>query len=77
MLLIVLITPLIAASAVPPCLIVTIRVSSKFGELGERFYNKRIWLQILKTLKEENNIVRELLRCEERGINARCFSFRI
>jgi hypothetical protein len=60
-----------------PCLIATIRVSSKFGALGERFYNKRIWLQILKTLKEENNAFRELLWCEERGINATCFRFRI
>ena len=77
MLSIVLIMPLIAASAVPPCLIATIKVSSKFGALGERFHIERIWLQILKTLKEENNAVRELLRCEERDINATCFSFRI
>ena len=53
MLLILLITLLIAALAVPPYLIVTIRVSSKFGALRERFHIKRIWLQILKTLKEE------------------------
>lgn len=44
---------LIAASADLPCLIATIKVSSNFGALGERFYIKRIWLQILKTLKEE------------------------
>ena len=74
---IVSITPLIAASAVSPCLIATIKVSSKFGALGGRFYQGRIWLQVLKTLKEENNAVRELLRCEERGINATYFSFRI
>jgi hypothetical protein len=77
MLSIVLMTPPITASAVPPCLIATIRVSLKFGALEERFYIQRIWLQILKTLKEENNIVREFLRCEEIGINATCFSFRI
>jgi hypothetical protein len=45
----------------------TIKVCLKFGALGGRFYNERIWLQILKTLKEENNKVRELLRCEESG----------
>jgi hypothetical protein len=32
--------------AVPPCLIATIRVFSKFGALRERSYNERIWLQI-------------------------------
>jgi hypothetical protein len=42
MLLIVLITPLIAALAVPPYLIVTIRVSSNFRALRERFYKERI-----------------------------------
>jgi hypothetical protein len=31
-------TALIAASAVPPCLITTIKVSSKLGALGEKFY---------------------------------------
>ena len=60
MLSIVSITPLIAALAVPPCLIATIGVSSKFGVLGERSYDERIWLQILKTLKGENNEVQEL-----------------
>jgi hypothetical protein len=35
MLLIVLITLLIAASAVPPCLILTIKVFLKFGALKE------------------------------------------
>jgi hypothetical protein len=62
MLSIVSITPLIAALAVPPCLIATIKVSSKFGALGERFHEERIWLQVLKTLREENNAVRELRR---------------
>jgi hypothetical protein len=32
----------IAAPAVPPCLIATIRVSSNFGALKERFYKERI-----------------------------------
>jgi hypothetical protein len=32
---------------------VTIKVFSKFGALRERFYDKVIWLQILKTLREE------------------------
>ena len=50
---IVLITPLIAVLAVPLCLIMTIRVSSKFGALRERYYIRRIWLQFLKTLKGE------------------------
>jgi len=31
-------TVLIAASAIPPCLIATIEVSSNFGALGESFY---------------------------------------
>ena len=43
-LLIVLITLLIAVSAVPPCLIATIKVVLKFGILRERFYNERTWL---------------------------------
>jgi hypothetical protein len=47
------------------------------GVLGERFHIKRIYLQILKTLKEENNVVREFLWYEERGINTPCFRFRI
>ena len=68
---------LIATLAIRPCLIATIRVSSKFGVLGERFYIQRKCLQILKTLKKENNAVREFLRYEERGINATCFTFRI
>jgi len=44
----------IAALAVPPCLIASVRVSSNFGALRERFYEERIWFQILKTLREEN-----------------------
>jgi len=67
-----LITPPIAALAVPPCLIATIRVFSKFGALGERSYNKRIWLQILKKLREGKNAVQEFRRCEERGHMFRC-----
>jgi hypothetical protein len=66
MLLIVLITPLIAALAVPPCLIATIKVFSKFGALKERSYHEIIWLQILKTPREGKNAVRELRRCDER-----------
>ena len=62
MLLIISITPLLAASAVPPCLIATTGVSSNFGALGERFHEERIWPQILKTLGKENNAVRELRR---------------
>ena len=70
MLSIVLITPPIAALAAPPCLIVTIRVSLKFGALGERPYDERIWLQM--KLREEKNAVREFRRCEERGDMFRC-----
>jgi hypothetical protein len=66
MLSIVLITPPIAASAVPPCLIATIKVFSKFGALEERSYYQIIWLQILKTLREEGSAVREFRRCDER-----------
>src|SRR5439155_9196473 len=50
----------------PPCLIATIKVFSKFGALEERSYHEIIWLQILKTLREEKNAVRELRRCDER-----------
>ena len=50
---IVSITPPIAVSAIPPCLITTIRVSLKFGALRERCHIRRILLQILKTLKGE------------------------
>jgi hypothetical protein len=66
MLSIVLITPPIAAFAVPPCLIATIKVFSKFGALEERSYNEIIWLQSLKTLREKKDVVRELRRCDER-----------
>jgi hypothetical protein len=66
MLLIVSITLLIAASAIPPYLIATIKVFSKFGVLEERSYHEIIWLQILKTLSEEKNTVRELRRYDER-----------
>ena len=66
MLSIVLITLLIAASAVPPCLIATIKVFSKFRALKERSYYDIIWPQILKTSREERNAVRELGRCDER-----------
>jgi hypothetical protein len=65
-LLIVSITPPIAAFAVPPCLIVTIKVFLKFGALKERSYHKIIWLQILKTLREKKNAVQELRRCDKR-----------
>lgn len=55
-LLIVSIILLIAASAVHPCLIATINVPSKFGALGERFHDERIWLQILRySLREIMN----------------------
>jgi hypothetical protein len=66
MLSIVSITPPIAASAVPPCLIATVKVFSKFGALEERSYHEIVLLQILKTLREEKNAVRELRRCDER-----------
>jgi hypothetical protein len=64
--LIILITLPIAPFAVPPCLITTIKVFSKFGALKERSYYEIIWLQILKTPREEKNIVRELRRCNKR-----------
>jgi hypothetical protein len=62
----------IAASAVPPCLIATFKVFSKFGVLEERSYHEIIWLQILKTLREEKNIVRELRRCDEKVYMFQC-----
>jgi hypothetical protein len=52
----------ITSSAFPPCLTPTIKVFLKFGGLIERFYNETIWLQILKTLRQEKNPFRELLR---------------
>ena len=69
---IVLITPPIAASAVPPCLIATIKVFSKFGALEERLYHEIIWTQILKTIREEKNAVRELRRCDGRVYMFQC-----
>ena len=61
---IVSITLPIAPSAIPPCLIATFKVFSKFGALEERSYHKTIRLQILKILREEKNAVRELRRCD-------------
>jgi hypothetical protein len=55
----------------PPYLITTIKVYLKFGGLKERIYTKRICLQILKTLREERNAIRELRRCDRGSI---CFS---
>jgi hypothetical protein len=72
MLSIVLIMPSIAASAVLPCLIATIKVFSKFGALEEKSYHEIIWLQILKTLREEKNAVRELRQCDERVCIFQC-----
>jgi len=66
MLLIISITPSIAAFAVHPCLITTIKVFSKFGALEEKFYHKIICFQFLKTFREEKNAVRELRRCHKR-----------
>jgi hypothetical protein len=40
----------------------TIRVSSKFGALEKRSHEERIWLQVLKILREEGGTVRELRR---------------
>jgi hypothetical protein len=72
MLLIDLITLLITALAVPPCLIATIIVFSKIRAIRERFYNEQIGSLILKTLREEKNTFRELHRCEERGRIFQC-----
>jgi len=72
MLSIVSITPPIAAFAVPPCSITTIKVFSKFGALEERSYHRIIWLQILKTPREEKNAVRELRRCGVRVYMFQC-----
>jgi hypothetical protein len=77
MLSIVLVTPPIAASAVPPCLIATFKVFSKFGALEERSYHEIIWLQILKTFREEKNVVRELRRCDERVYMFQCLVMHI
>jgi hypothetical protein len=72
MLLIILITPPIAVSAIPPYLIATIKVFSKFGALKERSYHEIIWHQILKTPREGKNAVRELRRCDERVYMFQC-----
>lgn len=66
MLSIISITAPITAFAVPPCLIATIKVFSKFGAFEKKPYYELIWLQILKTLRDKNNAVRELRRCDER-----------
>jgi hypothetical protein len=68
--------PLTAASAIPPCLIATIKVFLKFGALKESSYYEIIWLQILKTLREEKNAVRELCRCDERVNMFQCLVMR-
>ena len=60
----------IAALALSPCLIATVKVSSNFGALSERFYKERIWLQVLKTIREENKEVWELLRVRRVAQNA-------
>ena len=72
MLLIVLITSMITTSAIFLCLIATFKVFSEFGALEERSYHKILWLQILKTLREEKNVVRELRRCDERVYIFQC-----
>jgi hypothetical protein len=72
MLSIVFITPPIATSIVSPYLIATIKVFLKFGALEESTYYEKIWLQILKSLREEKNVVRELRRCDERVNMFRC-----
>ena len=66
MLSIVSLMPSIAALAIPPCLIATGRISSKFGALAKRFYKERIWPQVLKIIRKETNKVQELLRA--RGV---------
>jgi hypothetical protein len=77
MLSIVSITPPITALAIPPCLIATIKVFSKSGALKESSYHEIIRLQILKTLKEEKNRVRELRRCELWGYMFQCLVIHI
>ena len=68
-LLIVSITLPIAASAVPPCLIATFKVYSKFGALKERTDHEIILPPILKTHRKKKNVVRELCRCDEGGLH--------
>jgi hypothetical protein len=67
----------IAALAVPPYLIATIRAYSNFGALRERFYKERIWFQILKPLREEIKEARESRRARRVAQTATYFSFRI
>jgi hypothetical protein len=57
--------PLITAFVISPYLIATFKAFPEFGALEERSYHEIIWLQILKTLRVEKNIFRELLRFEE------------
>ena len=71
------ITLSIAASAIPPCLIALIKVLSKFEVFEEKSYHEIIWLQILKTLREEKNAVRELRRCDERVHMLQCLVMQI
>jgi hypothetical protein len=65
MLLIILITLLIATSAVLLYVIAIKNVFSKIGAPEEKSYYEMIWLQILKTVRKEKNVFRELLWCEE------------
>jgi hypothetical protein len=65
MLSIILITPLIAASAVPPYLIMAIQVFWKSKTLRERFHDERIRPQFFKSLRSENDAVQK--SCRERG----------
>ena len=60
-LLIILITLPIAAHAIPFGVIATVKFFSKIGALEERSYYEIIWLQILKTLREKKNAVRDVL----------------
>jgi len=71
MLSIISLTPSIVASAVPPYLIATIKDFLKFGAFRERFYSERIYLQVLKTSREKNEEIRELLRAK--GVTCRMF----
>jgi hypothetical protein len=77
MLSIVSLMPLIAPSAILPCLTATFKVFLRFGALGERYYHEIIWLQDLNTLREERNAVRELRRCDERVYMFRCLVIHI
>ena len=72
MLSIVLLTLLIVAFAIPPCLNTTFKVFERFGALKGKSYLEILGLQILKTLREEKNIVREFRRCNKGGYMFRC-----